>query len=167
MKELLDTIREETPVSEAIVGKKKQKENKYPTVKVYNKGELIEKIGEAIRESGYSCSLNHIDVSDIEDMSDLFYNFRDWNGDISDWDPVKCTNMRNMFYGSAYTGQNGDISMWDVSNLVFAGRMFYSSKYDGDISKWDLRSLNLRNSPQMIAGCPLAKNRKHWPKRFR
>lgn len=154
-------------LSEAVMGHSKPKPRKSPTIVVKTKEELMAAIREAIENGGYGCDLNHIDVSELKDLSDVFYNFRDWDGDISGWDPWQCQNARNMFYGSSYTGQNGDISNWDMRNLVYAGRMFYSSKYDGDISKWDLRSLDVRNSQQFLAACPLAKNRKHWPKKFR
>lgn len=154
-------------LSEAVSGHTKKKERKRPTITVYSKEELMQAIRETIDSDGFGCDLNHIDVSELSDLSDVFYYFRDFDGDISGWDPWKCINMRNMFYGSSYTGQNGDISNWDVQNLVYAGRMFYSSKYDGDISKWDLKSLDVKNSQQFLAACPLAKQRKHWPKRFR
>lgn len=142
-------------------------ENKRDPFVPIDKGDLIREISKCIAEDGYACNLNHIDVSEIEDFADLFYNFPDFNGDISDWDMSSAITTRCMFYASKYTGQNGDISDWNMRSVKYAGRMFYGSKYDGDISRWDLRSLDIRNSQQMIANCPLAKNRKHWPKRFR
>lgn len=153
-------------ISSGAYTKRKLSHKKDPYIPT-DKSDLIREIGNCIAQEGYGCDLNYIDVSEIRDFSDLFYNFRDWNGDISDWDMSKAENTRNMFYSSMYTGQNGDISDWDVRKIKFAGRMFYGSKFDGDISRWDLRDLDVRNSQQMIANCPLAKTRKHWPKKFR
>lgn len=132
-----------------------------------DKSDLIREIHKTISEEGYNCDLNYIDVSGLTDLSDLFYYIPDFDGDISMWDTSNLVNARNMFFSSKYTGRNGDISDWDVKKLVFGGRMFYGSKFDGDISAWELNSLNIKQSPQFLANCPLAKNRKHWPKKFR
>jgi surface protein len=97
--------------------------------------ELRDMIADEIRKNGISCSLNHIDVSEITNMINLFYD-SDFNGDISQWDVSNVTDMNAMFYNNSKF--NGDISEWDVSNVTNMKNMFRHSKFNGDISEWNV-----------------------------
>jgi len=115
--------------------------NSMPIIKVNNKKELKSIISRAIKLFGTKCNLNWIDVSNINDMSELFY-YSDFNGDISQWDVSNVTDMGHMF---AYTHFNGDISQWDVSNVINMKEMFACSKFNGDISNWDVSNVENMN----------------------
>lgn len=78
-----------------------------------DKNHLIELIKKEMKINGNSCNLNHLDVSHITDMSNLFGQKRN---DIFQF--------------------NGNISSWDVSNVDDMTKMFVRSKFNKDISKW-------------------------------
>lgn len=85
-----------------------------------------------IKKYGTNADLNHIDVSNVTDMSSIFSASK-FNGDISKWDVSNVTNMRFMFSKSKF---NGDISNWNISNVTDIESIFDNSKFSADISKW-------------------------------
>ena len=128
-------------------------------LKPTNKKELEKLIKQRMKEQGPNCDLNDIDVSEIKDMSALFYN-SEFNGDISKWDVSNVTNMDSMFEGSEF---NGDISKWDVSRVKDMHSMFYNSSFDGDISKWNVS--RVKDMSYMFVGSPLEGNEPSWYKK--
>ena len=95
---------------------------------------LNELIEEAMKTHGDDCDLNHIDVSQVQEMDELFQN-RFFTGDISGWDVSNVTTMYCMFEDSGF---NGDISKWNVGKVTDMRGMFTNSEFDGDISLWNV-----------------------------
>ncbi len=80
--------------------------------------------------------LSRWDTSSVTDMSGMFWNANDFNGDISHWDTSNVTNMSSML--SSASSFNGDISQWNTGNVTDMSSMFSgASSFNGDISQWD------------------------------
>jgi len=103
---------------------------------------LREKV-KAYMKEGDNCEYGPIDkwdTSDVTDMSELFWNKKEYNdvtADLSKWDVSKVTNMRFMFLSA--NSFNSDLSKWDVSNVTNMNGMFWrASSFDSDISNWNV-----------------------------
>ena len=65
------------------------------------------------------------DTSLVTNMSELFKDKRNFNGDISQWNVSNVTNMREMFsYAFAF---NQPLEQWNVGNVTNMQVMFYGS----------------------------------------
>lgn len=108
-----------------------------PTIVANDKEHLQSLIRDCMAVGGDRCDLNHIDVSQITDMANLFHKST-FDGDISRWDVSNVTNMRVMF---GYSRFQGDLSRWNVANVTDMDGMFWDSVFNGDISRWDVSNV--------------------------
>ena len=126
---------------------KKSKYNYFPQ----SKKKLQDIIDKRIEQKGNNVDLNDIDVSNITDMSYLFYG-TDFNGDVSNWDVSNVKDMHCMFCDCDYF--NKDISNWDVSNVTNMHSMFWKcKKFNQDLSNWDVS--NVKDKKFMFFHCSI------------
>jgi len=93
-------------------------------------------VGDEIKRLGKHADLNHIDTSQVTDMTNLFYD-TDFQGDVSQWDVSNVKYMDDMF--AECENFNCDISKWDVSKVENMNYMFYKCyKFNQDLSSWDV-----------------------------
>ena len=79
------------------------------------------------------------DLSNVTDMSYMFYFNTDFNQDLSGWDVGNVKFMVGMFGATAF---NQDLSGWDVSNVVSMQSMFYkATTFNQDLSGWDVSNV--------------------------
>ena len=144
MKSLKDNILEKLIINQNI-GRQK--------IVVNNKSEIKNIIEEIIEETNNedSINLNHVDVSNITDITRLFRSYRFKHIDISKWN---VSNIVNMQYVFPETLETINLSNWDVSNVQLTVGMFYNCKNlkeIGDISNWNIKSL--KNASDMFNSC--------------
>ena len=89
------------------------------------------------------------DVSNVDDMSCVFYRAANFNQNIGNWLVSNVTNMSEMFSGASSFNQ--DISSWDVSSVTDMRGMFSGAEaFNKNIGSWTVT--NVKNMSSMFSG---------------
>jgi surface protein len=76
------------------------------------------------------------DLSNVIDMSYMFYTASAFTGDIGSWGTSHVTNMSHLFCGAS--AFNGNIGSWDTGHVTDMSFMFYNaSAFNQNINAWD------------------------------
>lgn len=99
------------------------------------------------------------DLSNVTDMSNMFYNCTSFNSNISNWDVSNVTNMQSMFQGA--TSFNQDIGSWNTSNVTSMSSMFSgATSFNQDLSSWDVSKVT--DMVTMFWGTNFNQNLSKW-----
>jgi len=110
--------------------------SQWGAVKLHNEGDQF---NNCTNLSGFSAS-DTPDLSNITNMSDMFFGASSFNGDIGSWDVSSVTDMSYMFVLALSFNQ--DIGSWDVGSVTNMEGMFdNASSFNGDIGSWDVSSV--------------------------
>lgn len=108
-----------------------------PRVVATNPSHLRSLIKEAIKHHGLRCSLNHIDVSNVQSLDHMFSGSR-FEGSIAQWNTKNVVSMSHTFHHAHF---NGDLTKWNVSRVENMKSMFEQSRFNKDISAWNVASV--------------------------
>ena len=122
--------------------------------KFHSKKELREYLYSEIKRQGKNVVIQNLDVSLLEDLSDLFVDIADRvkTLDLSGWNTSNVKNMSYMFYCCARL-ESFNLSGWDTSSVKTMHGMFYhcESLESLDLSGWD--TSNVENMAWMFSCC--------------
>ncbi|MEA1919155.1 MAG: BspA family leucine-rich repeat surface protein [Campylobacterota bacterium] len=85
--------------------------------------------------SDMNININHWDVSNVVNLSYMFYSTVNFNQPLNNWDVSSVVNMRSMFRKSYNFNQ--PLNNWDVSNVTSIAFLFSYSSFNQDISEWN------------------------------
>ena len=122
--------------------------------KFRSKEQLQEYLKSEIKKQGEHVVIKNLDVSLVEDLSELFYEIAEGvrTLDLSGWKTSNVENMNAMFY-NCWKLKSLDVSGWDTSNVKYMTWMFKwcESLASLDLSGWD--TSNVRGMNGMFAYC--------------
>lgn len=85
-------------------------------------------------------NINQWDVSNVDDMTNMFNWATQFNANISNWNTGKVRIMTRMF--AEAEAFNQDISNWNTSNVRNMSGMFRTAKsFNQDLSKWNTENV--------------------------
>ncbi|MCK5523939.1 MAG: BspA family leucine-rich repeat surface protein, partial [Thiomargarita sp.] len=103
--------------------------------------------------TAFNQNLSSWNVSNVTTMSKMFDEATAFNQNISSWDVSNVTEMSYMFSGA--TAFNQDISSWDVSNVTNMGGMFNAAiAFNQNLSSWNVS--NVTDMSDMFKGVTLS-----------
>jgi uncharacterized repeat protein (TIGR01451 family) len=95
------------------------------------------------------------DLGQVTSLEQMFAGAVSFNSDLSDWDVSNVTDMSGMFYNVVFVGAtssfNQPLNNWNVSNVINMSQMFDNAEsFNQPLSNWDVA--NVTNMQLMFLG---------------
>ena len=134
-------------------------------IKVESKDQLKSIIQERYNKNKLFIDLTDLNISELDDLSDIFYQFLVEVVDISGWDTSNVITMEDMFCCCKKLKKIIGIENLDVSKLEYTNHMFYECKnlVELDLTNWN--PISLQNTYDMFYDCSnlkIIKNIENW-----
>ncbi len=97
----------------------------------------------------FNTNINNWNVSNVTNMTGVFHSAGEFNQPLNQWNVSNVTTMRAMFANSPF---NQDISSWNVSNVTEMGYMFYQTRFNQPIGNWQAKTYKVKNMEHMFHG---------------
>ena len=141
------------------------KSSKFNKIKVESRDHLFSIIMERHNNNKSFLDLTDLDISELDNLSYIFYGSNMEVVDISGWDTSNVITMENMFSFCDKLKNIIGIENLDVSNLEETNHMFYECKnlVELDLINWN--PISLQNAWSMFDSCSnlkIIKNIENW-----
>ena len=104
---------------------------------------------DVFRAIAFNQDISAWNVSNVNDISGMFYNAQAFNQPLNSWNVSSVTNMTGMFYNAQVFNQ--DISSWNTSNVTSFYYMFQNaSSFNQPLNTWDVSEAT--NTSWMFSG---------------
>jgi surface protein len=100
----------------------------------------VEDMSRMFAYSAFDDNIEDWDTSNVENMSEIFFEAHDFDKPLNSWDTSSVTDMSRAFSRTSF---NQDIGGWDTGNVRTMRNMFTNAEsFNGDIGGWDTSSVN-------------------------
>ena len=107
-----------------------------------------------------SYDISKWNVSNVEDMSYMFFGCKLFDCNLSDWNVSNVENMYCMF-GGCHKFKGKGLENWNVGNVTNMSYMFYyCENFDCDLSDWNVNKV--KNMNYAFDDCTSLKNKPSW-----
>ena len=80
--------------------------------------------------------INNWDISNVNDLSDIFLNYKFFNQPLNNWDVSNVTNMSSMFNNAKSFNQ--PLNNWEIdcSNTKINGMFYNATSFNQPLNNW-------------------------------